>query len=155
MCIIISSNNKFEPSNDTSSNGQFDKKHGRIEGNMASAIRLRSPLMEYIPTVNVHQVQTATSSSNNHQQPSTRTPERSRLQLAVYHHQPEYTYKTYVVVYDANQGDGQPSYASSRNNNIYNTNIKKNQEPHRKARRRIPRLPHPMKTIKNNLHHRT
>ena len=46
------------------------KAHGKC-------IRLRSPLMVYIPTVNVHQVQTATS-SNNHQQPSTRSSERIR-----------------------------------------------------------------------------
>ena len=145
-------NKKSNHRTDTSSNGTIRQKSRPHRKHMAGAHTSITINGSY-PTVNVHQtIHHHPIRINNNRR---RTIRAQPLQLAVYHCQPEYTYKTYVVVYDANQGDGQPSYASSRNNNIDNTNIKKNQEPHRKARRRIPRLPHPMKTIKNNLHHRT
>ena len=153
MCNINSSNKNFDHRNDTMLHRQDIRQTTRSHRRHMARAQTSITINGSYPTVNVHQ---DTSSSNRiinnrrRKHPSASVAAR-RIP------------SPHLQNYAQSPTDHAPTRTKARGNHrthpqeitIYNnTNIRKI-KPHRIARRRIPRLPHPMKTIKNNLHHRT
>ena len=152
MCIIHRDPQQtIEPSNRNTSNGTIRHNHGLIEGTW-QVHRLRSPLMDHIQPSTSIKIPSSDRIINNRRR---KHPSASVAARRIP--------SPYLQNYAQSPTDHAPTRTKARGNHrthpqeitIYNnTNIRKI-KPHRIARRRIPRLPHPMKTIKNNLHHRT
>ena len=131
---------------------QFDKNQGRIESTWQVHI-LRSPLMDHIQlsTSIKRYIIIRFESTTTVDEPS----ERSRCSSPYTIARPStHTKHTSLCTTQTKVMGNHRMHPQETIIYIIRTS-RKNQEPHRKARRRIPRLPHPMKTIKNNLHHRT